>query len=168
MTRRLPGLVVFSITAVVIALTAASGVAVAQGNVASATGSGQIYVGTDLRTFTFTARTDSAGNTTGQTAGNNRNSGYQWHGVLTCLSVSGNVATMSGVVTEISPSTPPFFVVGNYIQFQVIDNGEGAKGTGPDLISLTNFYATGSANPGCTGTGTYANIPISHGNVQVH
>ncbi len=167
MVGRILGLSWKPIAVVVVAL-AISSLALAQGVTASATGSGQIYIGTDLRTFTFTAHTDSAGNTTGQTEAYNRNSGTKWHGVITCLSVSGNVATMSGVVTDISPSTPPFFVAGNFIQFQVIDNGEGSKATGPDLISLTNFYSTGSSDPGCAVSGVTANIPISHGNVQVH
>jgi hypothetical protein len=151
----------------VLALASSNTKATADGIVASANGSGQIEVGTDLRTFTFTAHTDSSGVTTGQTQGNNRNDGYKWHATISCLSVSGNVATMSGVVTDISPSLAPFFVAGNFISFQVIDNGNGGSGT-PDEISLTSFYPTGSSDPGCTGTGTFANIPILHGNVTVH
>jgi hypothetical protein len=92
--------------------------------------------------------------------------GGAWHGTLDCLSVTGNVATMSGVVTDISPVVPPFFVVGSHILFQAIDNGEGTK-TAPDLISLTFFFGTG-VNPGCTGFGVFATIPVEHGNVQVH
>ena len=117
----------------VLLLTVGSGIALAQ-IVASATGSGQIHVSGDLRTFTFNAQTDSLGVTTGQTQGFNRNAGVRWHGTLNCLNVMGNVATMSGVVTDISPVTPPNFVVGSNIVFQVIDNGEG-KNAPPDLIS---------------------------------
>jgi hypothetical protein len=150
------------------ALTLSVGVTQAGGDgiVASANGSGQIY-NPELRTFTFTAQTDSSGVSRGQTEAFSRSSGNRWHGTLNCLSVSGNVATMSGVVTDISPVTPPFFVPGNFIQFQVIDNGHGQSGT-PDEISLTFFFATGSSDPGCTGTGVFANIPIAHGNVTVH
>jgi hypothetical protein len=160
MARKLLGLSV-----AVLLLTVGSGVALAQ-IVASATGSGQITVSGDLRTFTFNAQTDSLGVTTGQTEGKNRNAGVRWHGTLNCLNVIGNIATMSGVVTDIGPVTPPFFVVGSNIVFQVIDNGEGSKAP-PDLISLTFFLGIGPP-PGCTGFGVFATIPIEHGNVQVH
>jgi hypothetical protein len=148
-------------------LTVGSGVAVAQ-VVESATGSGHIHVNGELRTFTFNASTDTSGVTTGQTQAFSRSSGFKWHGTINCLNVVGNVATMSGVVTDISPSTPPFFVVGSNILFQVIDNGSG-KNAPPDLISLTFFFGPGSANnPGCTGFGVFANIPVEEGNVKVH
>jgi hypothetical protein len=158
----------FSVAAIMIAallLTVGSGVALGQ-VVALATGSGQIHVNNELRTFTFNASTDTSGVTTGQTQAFSRSTGIKWHGSLDCLSVVGNVATMSGVVTDISPSTPPFFVVGSHIQFQVIDNGQGQNAS-PDLISLTFFFGTG-VNPGCTGTGVFATIPVEHGNVTVH
>jgi hypothetical protein len=165
MARKLLGLSIAAATVAALVLTVGSGVALAQ-VVASATGSGQIHVSGELRTFTFNAQTDSSGVTTGQTQGNNRSSGTKWHGTIDCLNVVGNVATMSGVVTDISPVTPPFFVPGSYILFQVIDNGEGHNAP-PDLISLTFFFGTGT-NPGCTGFGIFATIPVEHGNVKVH
>jgi hypothetical protein len=73
---------------------------------------------------------------------------------------------MSGVVTDISPSTPPFFVVGADIIFQVIDNGQGQNAS-PDLISLTFFNPPGNPFP-CAGNGVFATIPVEHGNVTVH
>ena len=155
-----------AITLAALLLTLGSGVALAQ-VVASATGSGQIHVSGSLRTFTFNAHTNSSGVTTGQTQGDNRSAGIKWHGTLDCLNVVGNVATMSGVVTDITPGLGDPFLVGNFILFQVIDNGEGSKAP-PDLISLTFFFPAGSANPGCTGFGIFATIPVEHGNVQVH
>jgi hypothetical protein len=74
---------------------------------------------------------------------------------------------MAGVVTDITPGLGDPFLVGNFIVFQVIDNGEGSNAP-PDLISLTFFFPAGSPNPGCTGFGVFATIPIEHGNVQVH
>jgi hypothetical protein len=165
MARKLLGLSVAAATVAALVLTVGSGVALAQ-IVASATGSGQIHVSGDLRTFTFNAQTDSSGVTTGQTQAFNRNAGIKWHGTIDCLNVVGNVATMSGVVTDITPSIPPNFVVGSHILFQVIDNGEGNNAP-PDLISLTFFFGTGT-NPGCTGFGIFATIPVEHGNVKVH
>jgi hypothetical protein len=133
---------------------------------AIATGSGQIHVADELRTFTFNAQTDRLGVTSGQTQAVSRAAGRTWHGTIDCLNVEGNVATMSGVVTNISPETPPFFVVGSNIVFQVIDNGEGANAP-PDLISLTFFFGPGPS-PGCTGFGVFATTPVELGNVQVH
>ena len=158
-----------SIAAIALAallLTIGSGLAVAQ-VVASATGSGQIHISGALRTFTFNANTDSSGVTTGETQAFSRISGTKWHGTLNCLNIVGNVATMSGVVTDITPGLADPFLVGNFIVFQVIDNGEGSKAP-PDLISLTFFFPAGSPNPGCTGFGVFATIPVEQGNVQVH
>ena len=160
---------IVSITAITVAallLTLTSNVAVAQ-VVDSATGSGQIQVSNTLRTFTFNANKDSSGATTGQTQGENRNAGIKWHGTITCLNVVGNVATMSGVVTDITPGLGDPFLVGNFIQFQVTDNGEGQNAP-PDLISLTLFFPAGTPDPGCTVPQITATIPILHGNVQVH
>ena len=154
------------VTVAALLLTAGTSIAVAQ-IVASATGSGQFHTSGSLRTFTFNANTDSSGTTTGQTQGNNRAAGVKWHGSLNCLNVVGNVATMAGVVTDITPGLGDPFLVGNFIVFQVIDNGEGSNAP-PDLISLTFFFPAGSPNPGCTGFGVFATIPIEHGNVQVH
>jgi hypothetical protein len=165
MARKLLGVSVAAITVAAVLLTLGSGVALAQ-VVASATGSGQFHVSGDLRTFTFNATADSSGNTTGQTQGFNRNAGIKWHGTINCLNVVGNVATMSGVVTDITPGLGSPFVVGSNIVFQVIDNGEGSNAP-PDLISLTFFFGPGPPQP-CTGLGIFATIPIEHGNVQVH
>ena len=166
MARKVLWVSVAAIAITAVLLTLGSGIAIAQ-VVASATGSGQFHVSGDLRTFTFNANTNSLGNTSGQTQGNNRNAGVKWHGTLTCLNVVGNVATMSGVVTDITPGLGDPFLVGNFILFQVIDNGEGTNAP-PDLISLTFFFPAGSQNPGCTGFGIFATTPIEHGNVQVH
>ena len=166
MARKVLGVSVAAIPVAAVVLTLGSSVALAQ-VVASATGSGQFHVSGDLRTFTFNANTDSSGVTTGQTQGFNRNAGVKWHGTLNCLNVVGNVATMSGVVTDITPGLGDPFLVGNFIVFQVIDNGQGHNAP-PDLISLTFFFPAGSPNPGCTGFGIFATIPIELGNVTVH
>ena len=155
---------VLTITMALLLLTVSSGIALAQ-VVASATGSGQIHVSGELRTFTFTAHTDSSGVTRGETEAFSRSAGVRWHGTIDCLDIVGNVATMSGVVTDIDPVVPPFLVVGSHIVFQVIDNGEGSNSV-PDLISLTFF--NGTFDTGCTGFGVFATIPVEHGNVPVH
>jgi hypothetical protein len=166
MVRKLAGFSITAITVAVLLLTLSSSVVFAQ-VVASATGSGHFRVSGDLRTFTFNANRDSSGVTTGQTQGKNRNLDIKWHGKITCLNVVGNVATMSGVVTDITPGLGDPFLVGNFIQFQVIDMGEGSNAP-PDLISLTLFFPVGTTDPGCTVPQITATIPILDGNVQVH
>jgi hypothetical protein len=166
MARKLAGYSITAITVAALLLTLSSTVVFAE-VVASATGSGHIEVSGTLRTFTFNANTDSSGVTKGQTQGENRNAGIKWHGTLTCLNVVGNVATMSGVVTDITPGLGDPFLVGNFIQFQVTDNGQGQNAP-PDLISLTLFFPQGTTDPGCTVPQITATIPILHGNVTVH
>ena len=163
--RKTLGLSLAAITLAALLLTIGSGIAVAQ-VVASATGSGHFAVSGDLRTFTFNPNKDSGGRTTGQTQGKNRNANVQWHGTITCLNVVGNVATMSGVLTDVTPGLGDPFLVGNFIQFQVTDTGEGSNAP-PDLISLTLFFPTGTPDPGCTVPQITATIPILDGNVQV-
>ena len=63
--RKVLGFSVAAITLAALLLTIGSGVALAQ-VVASATGSGQIHVSGEYRTFTFSAQTDSTGVTTGE------------------------------------------------------------------------------------------------------
>jgi hypothetical protein len=166
MARKLVGISIAALTLAAVLLTLGTEAAVAQ-IVASATGSGHFHVSGSLRTFTFNANTDSSGVTTGQTQADNRSAGIKWHGTLNCLNVVGNVATMAGVITDITPGLGDPFLVGNFIVFQVIDNGEGSNAPA-DLISLTFFFPAGSPNPGCTGFGVFATIPVEHGNVQVH
>jgi hypothetical protein len=166
MVRKLARFSIMAITVAVLLLTLSSSLVFAQ-VVASATGSGHFRVSGDLRTFTFNANKDSSGGTTGQTEGKNRNLNIKWHGTITCLNVVGNVATMSGVVTDITPGLGDPFLVGNFIQFQVTDMGEGNNAP-PDLISLTLFFPVGTTDPGCTVPQITATIPILDGNVQVH
>jgi hypothetical protein len=83
---------------------------------------------------------DSAGNTTGQEQLVNRASGVPTHAPINCLSVSGNVATMSGTMPN---SNNPNVPVGDDIWFQVADNGEGA-GVPPTRLRLWLSSTPGS------------------------
>ncbi len=135
-----------------------------KGIVSSASGAGQITVGDDLRTFSYTAQRDSSNTTRGQAQLINRNSGNRFHMTINCLSVAGNVATMSGVVTNSTADGTPFGE-GNPVWFQVVDNGEG-KNAPPDLISLVVFFFGPPGVP-CTSPVIPANIPVEGGNIQV-
>jgi len=153
--------------AVVIAVLALSTSAQAADNgiVASATGAGHITIGGELRTFSFTAQKDSSNNSRGQAELFNRSGGIRVHLDINCLSVVGNVATMSGTVSNSNATGEPFGT-GNPIWFQVVDNGEGQNAP-PDLISLV-FFFFGPPGVPCTSPLVPASIPIDGGNIQVH
>ena len=85
------------------------------------------------------------------------------HGIITCLTVSGNVARFGGVITESSGNAAP---PGTEIFATVVDNGEGAND--PDDLASPG----GSGNPGvalrhCTAGLFRPLFPITAGNVQV-
>jgi hypothetical protein len=52
---------------------------------------------------------------------------------INCMRISGNTATMSGVITSVSGDAP--FQVGWECWFKVVDNGEGSNAN-PDQITL--------------------------------
>ena len=170
MNRTILGFSGAAITIAAMLVTVGSGVVLAQ-VVASATGSGQFHEfpgPNGYRTFTFSAQTDSSGITTGVTQGFSRSVPLSWQGTLNCLDVEGNVATMSGVVTDVIPNPNALGILpGFFLVFQVIDNGEG-KNSPPDLISLTFFEATPPFPCLQSVDGIFATTPIENGNVQVH
>ena len=119
------------------------------------------YLG-ELRTIEFTAQRDTANNSRGQGHLFNHNSGTKVHFTIDCLSVSGNVATISGQITHTDnaavPETTPLWV-------RVVDNGEGKKSP-RDLVAPLVAFPGGFGVP-CTTTVLDANIPIEGGNIQV-
>jgi len=132
------------------------------GIVASATGSGHFFIGEDLRTFAFTARTSAGGETKGEATVNNRSQGIVSHLKIDCLDVSGNIATMAGYIS--ASSNPD--IVGQYAIFRVVDNGEGGKAASPDLLSLVFFRVSPPYD--CTLDYVIALNPVARGNIQVH
>ncbi len=165
MRRKLAFLeVAFAVVIAVLAFSA-SAQAADSGIVASATGAGHITVGGELRTFSFTAEKDSSNNSRGQAELFNRSTGIRVHLGINCLNVVGNVATMSGTVTDSTASGEPVGT-GNPIWFQVVDNGEGQNAP-PDLISLV-FFFFGPPGVPCSSPLVPASIPVEGGNIQVH
>jgi hypothetical protein len=55
-------------------------------------------------------------------------------GDVECVLVSGNTATVSGVITNVSEEIPGFLFVGQRFAFTVADNGEGSSASS-DLVS---------------------------------
>jgi hypothetical protein len=130
----------------------------------SATGAGHFQTGSppELRTFSFTARTDSSNNTIGQAQLDNRAQNAVDHLTINCLNVVGNVATMSGVVEKSTVNGQPGFPKGTSILFRVVDNGEGANAPA-DEMSLVYL----NSGISCNAHVILPLNPIDGGNVQV-
>lgn len=79
---------------------------------------------------------------------------------ITCLTVVGNEARMSGIVTR-HDENPEF--VGTYCRFRVVDNGEGSNGGGDQISRLQIGFP--NALP-CNNV-PLALFAIEGGNIQV-
>lgn len=151
--------------AAIFALTPAVSTLHAQGNgiVALANGSGQVTLGPELRTFSFSAQKDSSNVSKGQAELFSRSANVRFHIEINCLNVVGSTATMSGKITQDNKDGA---FVGNDVWFRVVDNGHGPSSP-PDLISLVYYFIGGPGVP-CTSPLAAANIPIEGGNITVH
>ena len=127
----------------------------------SATGAGHFDQAGELRTFSFNAITKKDGTVNGHAELHNRLQDTRLHIDVNCLRVVGNVAIMSGVVTNSNDPT----LVGDETLFSVQDNGEGAKAP-PDLISLVFLFPPGSGFS-CDLFAVAPTNAIEGGNVQV-
>lgn len=96
----------------------------------SANGHGTFTFEGYKRQFTFHANTMPNGDVAGKGVLNFTASGSKITFDIDCLSIDGNAATMSGIITS---STNPAYV-GWACWFKVVDNGEGS-GSDPDQIS---------------------------------
>ncbi len=131
------------------------------GIAAAATAGYQVTFGGQERTVEFTAQRDTANNSTGQGHLFNHVTGTKLHFTIDCLTVVGNVATISGAITHTDTDA---FPDGSAIWLRVADNGEGKKSP-RDLVSPLVAFIGGSVP--CTATVQDATIPIEGGNVQV-
>lgn len=89
-------------------------------------------VNDELRTFSFHAIQKKDGTVTGNMTLHNRGLDSFLKVDINCLLVTGNIATMSGVVTHSDDPRGDF--EGLPAIFRVVDNGEG-ENSPPDLIS---------------------------------
>ena len=127
----------------------------------SASGHGNLTTGGELRTFSFTAVTHKDGTVTGQAQLISRATDTRIHMEIDCLRVVGNIAIMSGTITN---SNVPAFE-GRPAIFRVQDNGEGANDPA-DRISLVSIFPAGFAI-NCNSNFSTPLIPIDGGNIQV-
>jgi hypothetical protein len=149
---------VLALLSTIALLVAAPIFAQGDGIVHSATGSGHLQLGGELRTFSFSAVERSDGTVTGQAQLQARLVGQTTHVETDCLNVVGNVAIMSGPLPT-----------GTTAAFAVEDNGEGGNAP-PDRITLLNtgpFFTPGICMLLTPGDVAPFLLPIDDGNVQV-
>lgn len=126
----------------------------------TATGAGHVTTAGELRTFSFSARLFEDGSATGQVQVNSRSLDTVVHMRIDCLSVHGNAAHMSGVVTR--SSNPAEAPLGDRRRLVVRDNGEGDAG--PDEISTIPRNPSGET---CNNSTLVPTRLVERGNVQV-
>ena len=118
-----------------------------------------------FQNFSFQARENQDGSITGTMEFNCR---QPWsgrvHGTIDCMTIVGNQATMSGVVTH---SDIPGYQPGRLFWFRVVDNGEG-NNSPADQFSDVWGLPEGISIP-CTESLpiNFDMFDIEHGNVQV-
>ncbi len=129
--------------------------------VAWATGSGLRFLGTDnvVREFAFTAQKDSSGDTTGNAQLVNMATGAIVGIKINCLSVAGNVATMSGSIVVLNAQTDE-----TDVWFRVADNGEGSSAPPDQITAVETFVPPG---PSCSEDQGLKLRNIDAGNIQV-
>jgi len=137
-----------------------------------ATGSGQYEFTsttgvTALRTFAFEARQSSDGGVTGEAQVDNRALGQRFHVRIDCLNVIGNIAVMSGNLTQAAGAG---ISVGDAAIFAVQDNGEGAGGPGDEITKTFENSGLVCTDVTPVNVGLYRNLlnDIEGGNVQIH
>lgn len=145
----------FALLALVIALPALAGPG---RQVAS--GSGQLHWNDEWRNFTFHAQVGQDGLVRGKGHIVNRANDNRVHFSIDCLTITDNVATMTGVVTD---TTDPTFA-DSPVWFRVVDNGEGSGST--DEMTLVGIF-TGGIGVGCGSEVLLDLLPIEGGNIQV-
>jgi hypothetical protein len=123
-------------------------------------GGGTVDIPSGRSKYGFHASQNGAGEVKGVFDLHFTTSDSDMHGEITCLSVTGNVARLNGVVTRTSDEVG--FPVGTVLHWQVIDNGEGSAAA-PDAIS---FFFTVPSPTFCD----YVALPPhewTNGNVQI-
>jgi hypothetical protein len=133
----------------------------------SANGQGALDLGlTKIQHFSFHCSTDNNGNVTGSFEVKSASQEVRLHGNITCLKVfpNGKRAFMSGMITQRSGNGfPGSFNVGEYVVFNVVDNGEGANSAGDEFSDVGQFDPT---TQDCD-LFAFFTFKIANGNIQV-
>ena len=121
----------------------------------SVTGSGTITFGASVEHLSV-----NVSGTSGRATFEDKAAGGNVNGQIdiNCVTIVGNTATLSGIVTHSNDKT----LIGREAVFQIMDNGDG---TAPDFASLINFHDVGTGAD-CTIPGEFDLAPVK-GNFTV-
>ncbi|MEI6949222.1 hypothetical protein V9K67_18705 [Paraflavisolibacter sp. H34] len=127
--------------------------------------------GDERSTFVFNAVKLPNGTVKGQLHYKYRAFDLEWKADITCFTIRGNEATLSGTITSFKgdPALAGNHVVGAPINFLVQDNGQGA---GQDLVSDFLFVPLEDRDIQCTYDGTngqnvnHPYLPV-YGNITI-
>jgi len=131
----------------------------------SANGQGGLTINGQVQHFSFHANTSSAGVVTGSFEVSSPGQDVRLHGTISCLSVLGDnkTAFLSGVITQRDgDGFPGFYNVGDFVYFEVQDNGEGSNAAGDRFSDVPTSGGTQFCGPFLIGM-----FPIENGNIQV-
>lgn len=118
----------------------------------------------DHQTFSFHAR-DFDGVVEGSLQFNMHGTN-QAHGVIDCMTIEENIATLSGVISNWPEEWEDFLPPPYYFWFRVIDNGEGANDPPDEFSDIyvpIDYFPCDLPIP----DGAITMIPIINGNFQV-
>jgi hypothetical protein len=167
MTRRkkLLPLLILPVLAMAAFFSASHRLVGAQNSGPAANGHGNLTTSNgELRTFSFNAVQKKDGTVIGNATLQNRGLDSFLKIDINCLMVTGNIATMSGVVTHSDDPRGDF--KGLPAIFRVVDNGEGANSP-PDLISGVVVLGDEDALITCRDPFPLPLRTIEAGNIQV-
>ena len=131
----------------------------------SANGQGSLIFDGRFQHFSFHANTDNNGNVTGSFELKSPAQDVRLHGSITCLRVrtDGKTAFMSGQITHRDGNGfPGEYQVGEYVYFQVQDNGEGSNAASD---KFSDVYSSGGSQVCISNLIGLQNIET--GNIQV-
>ena len=132
----------------------------------SANGQGALDLGlAKIQHFSFHASTDNNGNVTGSFEVKSASQELRLHGNISCLRILANnkTAFMSGVITQkTGDGFPGSYEVGDFVFFEVQDNGEGSNAAGD---KFSDIFTSGSTQ--FCGLFSIGMFNIANGNIQV-
>jgi hypothetical protein len=128
----------------------------------SVNGHGNFFLDAIDLSFSFHGNSDKDGDAKGEFELHDQTKGFNVHGDVVCISVTGNTAVLNGVVTN---SDHPDFLVGAKVGWAGVDNGEGTNDPA-DLISNIGPLEKKVGKGEC-GRSKISLVPIISGNIQV-
>lgn len=111
-----------------------------KGSGPSANGQGTLLFDGQRQIFSFHAR-DNNGTVSGKIQVVDKKWDIIYRGVINCMVVNGNVATLSGEITRDSEGILEEYPDFKYFWFRVIDNGEGANAPSDEFSDIYAFIA---------------------------